>query len=95
MDVAALASRFGLAVSGRVLSAMDDYYADQHESGRGVTTQLVRMLADPRPYDLDLVDLASYRRLEFPWRDWSRVEQACGELAVQVLSAVAVEEDMP
>jgi hypothetical protein len=95
VDVAALASRFGLAQSGRVLSAMDDYYADQHESGRGVTSQLVRMLADPRPYDLDRIDLASYRRLEPRWRDWSQVEQACGELAVQVLAAVALEEDAP
>lgn len=74
---------------------MDDYYTDQPESGRGVTTQLIRMLAEPRPYDLDSVDLASYRRLEPRWRDWRQVEQACGELAVQVLAAVTLEEDAP
>ena len=93
VDVAALASRFGLASSGRVLSAMDEYYADQHEAGRGVTSQLVRMLAEPRPYDLDRVDLASYRELEPRWRQWSQVEQTCAELAVQVLTAVAGEDD--
>lgn len=48
---------------------MDEYYADQHEAGRGVTSQLVRMLAAPRPYDLDGVDLASYRKLEPRWRE--------------------------
>lgn len=57
-----------------------------------MTSQLARMLAEPRPYDLDTVDLASYRQLEPRWRMWGQVEQACGELAVQVLAAV-VEED--
>lgn len=88
VDVAALASRFGLAHAGQVLAAMDDYYADQHEGGYGVATQLTRMLADPRPYDLDAVDLAAYRRLVSRWRDWSTVRDACAELSTQVLAAV-------
>jgi len=92
LDVAALASRSGTAPSGRVLSAMDAYYADQHETGRGVTSQLVRMLAEPAPYDLDDVDLASYRRLEPRWRDWRQVQAACGELAVETLAAVVGEQ---
>lgn len=91
VDVAALADRCGVASSGRVLSAMDAYYADQHEAGRGVTSQLARMLAEPRPYDLDRIDLESYRELEPRWREWGQVERTCGELAVQVLAAVVGE----
>lgn len=89
LDVAALADRFGVPRGGRVLAAMDDYYADQHEAGRGVTTQLVRMLADPRPYDHDEVDLLAYRRLEARWRDWGMVRQTCAALSASTLAAVA------
>lgn len=89
LDVAALVSRLGLAEGGQILAAMDDYYADQHEEGRGVTSQLVRMLADPRPYDLDEVDLAAYRKLSRPWRDWTKVRETCAELGTHVLAAVA------
>lgn len=92
LDVAALASRIGGAPSGQVLADMDLYYADQHGGGRGVTTQLARMLADPCPYDLDEVDLAAYRRLERRWRDWSQVQTACAALSVQVLAAVVDDE---
>jgi hypothetical protein len=95
LDVAARAQRFGPDASGLVLAAMDDYYADQHEAGRGVTSQLLRMLADPRPYDLDAVDLTAYRRLEPRWRDWGQVQAACAELSVHLLAAVATEAAGP
>ena len=92
LDVAALASRIGMAPSGRVLADMDQYYADQHDGGRGVTTQLGRMLADPLPYDLDEVDLTAYRQLERRWADWRQVQTACAALSVQLLAAVVDEE---
>lgn len=88
LDVAALATRFGLDASGRVLARLDDYYADQHENGRGVVTQLARMLAEPRPYDLDAVDLAAYRELAARWQDWDQVRAACAGLGLAVLAAV-------
>lgn len=93
LDVAALADRLGLARGGEILAEMDWYYADQRGGGRGVTTQLVRMLAEPRPYDLDDVDLAAYRELVEPWRDWGHVCATCAELAAAILSAVAAEEE--
>lgn len=91
LDVAALADRFGPVPSGRVLSEMHAYYADQHEAGRGVTSQLIRMLAEPRPYDLDDLDLAAYRSLEPRWRDWRQVQAACLELSVATLAATVEE----
>lgn len=89
LDVAALADRLGLDAGGAILAGMDDYYADQREEGRGVTTQLVRMLADPRPYDLDEVDLRAYRELVERWQDWDQVATTCGELGSAILTAVA------
>lgn len=87
LDVAALADRLGLTIGGKVLVRMDDYYADQRETGRGVTTQLVRMLADPQPYDFDAVELASYRALTPRWRSWHAVVGTCGALATAILAA--------
>jgi len=95
LDVAALADRLGLPTAGSVLAAMDSYYEDQHGAGRGVTTQLVRALADPRPYDLDEVDLRAYRKLVSRWREWDNVRDTCGELSVEILAAVADEESLP
>lgn len=89
LDVAALADRLGMDAGGAILAAMDDYYADQREEGRGITTQLVRMLADPRPYDLDEVDLRAYRELVERWQDWEQVATTCGELGSAILAAVA------
>lgn len=92
LDVAALASQFGLHAAGEVLARMDDYYADQRHDGRGVTTQLVRALADPKPYDLDAVDLTAYRQLVEPWRDWTAVRQTCTDLSTAILDVVATDE---
>lgn len=89
LDVAALADRLGMDAGGAILAEMDDYYADQREEGRGITTQLVRMLADPRPYDLDEVDLRAYRELVERWQDWEQVATTCGELGSAILAAVA------
>ncbi|MGI8874392.1 MAG: hypothetical protein ACR2KP_08710 [Egibacteraceae bacterium] len=95
LDVVALAGHLGRPVAAATLARMDDYYADQREGGRGITTQLVRALADPRPYDLDLVDLAAYRRLVEPWRDWDAVRAASTGLSGAILDCVAEEEENP
>jgi len=93
LDVAALADRQGIDRAGNVLAAMDEFYEDQHGGGHGVTTQLVRMLADPQPYDFDEVDLRAYRQLVARWRDWANVRDTCAGLSVGILAAAAGQED--
>ena len=92
LDLVALADAAGVRGAGAVLARMDDYYADQREEGRGVTTQLVRQLADPRPHDLDAVDLAAYRQLAPRWQDWGQVVLVASRLSVAVLAAVQGDE---
>lgn len=94
LDVAALADRSGLAPAGRVLAGMDSFYDDQRAKGRGVTTQLVRALADPRPFDLDDVDLRAYRKLVERWQDWANVCSTCGQLSAEILGAVTNKEEV-
>jgi diaminopimelate decarboxylase len=87
LDVVALAHRYGVAASARVLARIDDYYKDQHEAGRGVAAQIARQLADPRPVDESVTrQLSSYRRLDSRWTDWSTVRSACRELASAMLT---------
>ena len=74
LDVAALADRYGASQAAAVLARIDDYYADQHGSGRGIAAQLARQLADPRPKDASVTrQLDAYRNLTARWTDWVEV----------------------
>jgi hypothetical protein len=87
LDLAALSERLGVARTAEVLGGIDDYYADQHEGGDGVASQLVRQLSDPRPADLSVTkQLGSYRRLRRRWSDWGAVSGVLGEVARRMLS---------
>lgn len=90
LDFAALAARLGEDGSVSVVTAMDDYYADQiGPGGRRVATQVARQLAEPLPDDLSSVDLASYRKLERRWQNWQTVADWCRRVAVGVLDRLA------
>ncbi len=69
------------------LARIDDYYADQDETGDGVASQLVRQLSDPQPADRSVIDeLPSYRRLRRRWSDWSAVTDVLGDVAARMVS---------
>jgi len=90
VDFAALADRLGVEDAAGVVVGMDEYYADQiGEGGMRVSTQVARQLAEPRPDDLDDVDLSMYRQLDRRWQDWGAVEDACRRVAVAVLDQIA------
>jgi hypothetical protein len=86
LDVAALAERAGIDRAAHVLSQIDDYYADQHEGGDGVATQLVRQLTEPRPKDTKTTrQLSRYKRLDPRWHDWDTVVAVCRSLADRIV----------
>ena len=92
LDVVALADRLGAAAAAQVLLGIDGYYEDQQDAGGSrIAAQVVRQLAEPRPYDLSDVDLRAYRRLDARWRDWAVVAGACSDLAGTMLTALAAE----
>lgn len=87
LDLAALSERVGVDQAAEVLSAIDDYYADQHGEGDGVSSQLVRQLANPQPADHSVIDqLPSYRRLRQQWSDWSAVTEILSNVAARMAS---------
>jgi len=82
LDVVALADRYGVEHSGRVLAAIDTYYADQRGAGDGIASQLARQLADPRPKDNSTTrELTHYKGLTEHWQRWSTVVDASRTLA--------------
>ena len=88
LDLAALSEHLGVDRATEILVRIDDYYADQNESGDGVASQLIRQLSDPRPADGSVIDdLSSYRRLRRRWSDWSAVTAVLGEVAARMVGS--------
>jgi hypothetical protein len=86
LDLAALADHLGVDRASEVLVRIDDYYADQHQEGQGVASQLIRQLSDPQPADRSVIaQLSSYRRLRKRWSDWSTVAGVLGDLAARMV----------
>jgi hypothetical protein len=87
LDLAALAEHLGLDRAAETLAGIDDYYADQHEGGDGVASQLVRQLSEPRPADPSVTkQLPSYRRLRARWSEWGAVVEVLEEVATRMVS---------
>lgn len=87
LDLAALSDLLGFDRAAETLARIDDYYADQHEAGDGIASQLVRQLSDPRPADSSVIDqLSSSRRLRWRWSDWSAVTETLGAVAARMVS---------
>jgi len=63
----------GLEHAAGTLSSIDECYADQHEAGDGVASQLARQLAEPAPKDRSTTrNLRQYKNLAARWREVSR-----------------------
>lgn len=83
LDVVALADHIGIEHAVEVLSAIDDYYDDRSGEAGSVLTSLVIALAEPSPFDTEVIDeLPRYKGLEERWHEWGRVVDACRELAL-------------
>jgi hypothetical protein len=81
LDLAALTSHQGFDAAVTALTAMDDLYPQKNGDRWAVRTQLVKQLADPRPYDLDGVDLAEYKGIRAPLNRWANVAEICARLS--------------
>ncbi len=91
IDFVALADHLGTVESTTALRDFDLYYRDTYrpDSGREVSPllQLLRQLAEPKPYDLDSLDLQNYRGIVPPWDSWLNIRQTCQKLAVALTTS--------
>ncbi|PZS38804.1 MAG: hypothetical protein DLM62_11750 [Pseudonocardiales bacterium] len=89
LDDAALADRMGIDRAAVTLSSVDRYYADQHEAGDGVASQLVRQLAEPAPKDRSTTrNLRQYKNLAARWKEWDEVVSVCRSLATTMVGGL-------
>ena len=85
LDVVALAEHVGTDEAARVLSEIDEYYDDRSGETASVLTSLVIALADPAPFDTEVIEeLSRYKGLEARWHEWANVVDACRRLALEL-----------
>ncbi|WP_419947427.1 hypothetical protein [Candidatus Poriferisodalis sp.] len=89
LDVAALADHLGADAAVKVLSGIDDFYADRSNDPASVLTSLVMALVEPTPRDVDVInELPRYKGLDRRWHQWPDVVETCQELALRLAGAV-------
>lgn len=94
LDAAALSDRIGIDPAGRVLARVDDFYAEVNRRPEAVATQVARQFADPAPKDPSVtLRLASYKRLDARWHDWTAVVDTLCDVAVAMVCAGGGEQE--
>ena len=86
LDAAALADCIGDNRAAAALMKMDELYP-QENGDWSVRTQIVKQFAEPKPYDLDEVDLREYKAVQPPYDSWTYVAKRCRELSAMLTSA--------
>jgi hypothetical protein len=85
IDFAALAKHIGLENTVEVLNGFDDFYSDLiRGSQASPIVQLIRQLAEPKPGDLEQVDLSEYKGIQPPFDSWDYIVTICEEISVQL-----------
>lgn len=90
IDVAALSEKLGDEAVLTALAPMDRLYPQAGDPG-AVRQQIIRQLAEPRPYDLDDVKarLSEYKGLVKRWQRWDTVVAQCRHVSLLMGGAVA------
>lgn len=98
LDTVALADRLrrdgGSGAVTAALGTLDELYRDvQRGPSASPLLQLASQLADPRPYDIDALELPRYKGLVPRWQDWDEVRAAAATIAVEVGEILAASDD--
>ena len=93
VDFAALAYFLGGAVTAQAFRRFDDLYPQK--SGQSPAQQLCLQLSDPRPFDLQGIDLSFYKNLAERWKTWEAVKAQCNESAAVIFNHLQTESLQP
>jgi hypothetical protein len=85
IDFAALSKHMGIENTIIAFKNFDLYYSDLIR-GRKVSpiVQLVKQLAEPKPGDLDDIDLSIYKGIRAPYDSWKNIEEICQQVSVSL-----------
>ena len=85
IDFAALAKHLGIENSVKVLMDFDDFYSDLiRGSQASPIVQLIRQLAEPKPGDLEQIDLSLYKGIQPPFGTWDHIVKICEKISVEL-----------
>ncbi len=85
IDFAALTKHMGIKEATEVLSDFNDFYSDLiRGSQASPIVQLIRQLAEPKPGDLDQIDLSLYKGIQPPFDSWQFIQKICEEISVEL-----------
>ena len=85
IDFAALAKHMGIEDTVEVLIDFDDFYSDLiRGSQASPIVQLIRQLAEPKPGDLERIDLSRYKGIQPPFDSWDYIVKICEEISVEL-----------
>jgi len=85
IDFTALAEHLGTEETVSILSDFDSYYSDLiRGSQASPIVQLIRQLAEPKPCDLDTIDLSHYKGIQPPFDSWTYIINICGKISVEL-----------
>jgi hypothetical protein len=85
IDFAALAKHMGIEEAVVVLIDFDDFYSDLIRGGQASPiVQIVRQLADPKPGDLEQINLSQYKGIQPPFDSWDYIVKICEEISVEL-----------
>ena len=83
IDFAALAKHIGIEGTIDALKEFNSYYSDLIRGKQASPiVQLVRQLAEPKPGDLDGIDLSQYKGIKPPFDSWADITRICEEMSV-------------
>jgi hypothetical protein len=85
IDFAALAKHMGIEDTVEVLIDFDDFYSDLIRGNQASPiVQLIRQLAEPKPGDLEQIDLSQYKGIQPPYDSWDYIINICEEISVEL-----------
>ena len=78
IDFAAISRILGDQKVVDALEKFDRYYQDVYRGSEvAPLNQLARQLAEPKPYDLDEIDIADYKGIAPPLDRWENISEVC------------------
>jgi len=85
IDFAALAKHVGIENAVDILKNFNSYYSDLiRGKPASPIVQLIRQLAEPKPGDLDQIDLSQYKGIQAPFDSWIHIVKICEEISVEL-----------
>ena len=85
IDFAALAKHMGIEDTVEVLNDFDAFYSDLIRGNQASPiVQLIRQLAEPKPGDLEQIDLSQYKGIQPPFDSWDYIVKICEEISVEL-----------